>query len=181
MSSLVSKDKLEKKEEGQNDKEAQIGEYSVGGAYIFALGHEHPPHTNHRPVFLPPILVIVQSPCDMAMAIVTADIVHTLSVRSIRSMDILVKLGEGARRDLELDILMGLSKGKIVLTHVIGASKVMDDSICATNTSMADKWQNPCDTWQRRPSNRQWESGVCRIHCHYRRILLSAVIWKLFN
>ena len=87
----MSKDKLEKKEESHDDKEAQIGEYSVRGADIFALSHEHPPHTDHRPVILPPIFVIVQCPRNMAMTIVTADIVHTLSVGSVRSLHILVK------------------------------------------------------------------------------------------
>ena len=64
----------------------------------------------------------------MAMAIITADIVHTLTIGLVCLYQLLVELFNPFPWNVELDIFMSLTKGKIVKTNIIGPSKVMDDS-----------------------------------------------------
>ena len=132
--------------------------------HVLALGHDEPPHTDHGPVLLAHVPVIIQHTCHMTVAIVTADIVHALPIRAIRSLDILIEFGKLMGWDVQLDILVRLSKGKVILTDVVRPSKVINDTICACDACMTNHWQEPGDSWKWRPCDAQGEAGVLSVH-----------------
>ena len=160
-----SKHKLDRQIGCQKQNKANVGEDKVLSRHILALGHDKPPDGNHRPVVFPAELVVVEGARHMAMAIVAADVVHTLPVGSISPHHIFVEFIMATFCDVKDDVLVSLTEREIILADIIRPSKVMDHAISAADTRVSDEGQDPRDEWQGRPGDAQRESGVVRINC----------------
>ena len=75
----------------------------------------------------------------MAVAIVTADIVHALLISSIAALDVFVKLSILGGVDIKDNIFVTLSEGKVVLRDIVGSCEVVNDSISASDASVTDR------------------------------------------
>ena len=100
----------------------------------------------------------------MAMAIVTTDIVHALSVGRVASLDVLIELAQLRTVDIQNDILVSLAEREVILRDIVRSSEIIDDPISAADTCMTDHGEEPSDQRQWSPSNAERESGFLRIH-----------------
>ena len=74
----------------------------------------------------------------MAMAIVTADIVHALLIGTIAALDVVVELSVLRGIDIEDDVFVTLSKGKVVFWDVVGSREIVNDAIGAGDASVTN-------------------------------------------
>ena len=98
------------------------------------------------------------------MAIVAANVVHALTVGLVGLLDVLIELLQLFTLDIQYDILVSLTESKVVLTHVVRSSEVMDDAICAADASVANERQEPCDAWNWCPSYAKREPCIVNVH-----------------
>ena len=159
-----SKDEFYGKEEGEKEDEADVAHDGVVGADVLALGDQQPPDRHHRPVLLPHVLVVVQHPCHVTVAVVAADVVHALLVGPVPALDVVVKLAVLAGVDFKDDILVRLSEGEVILRDVVGARKIVDHAVSPADPSVTDARQEPCDQRQRCPRDAEREPRVLGVH-----------------
>ena len=77
----------------------------------------------------------------MAMTIITANIVHALSIGTIAALNVLVELFVLRGINIEDDVFVALSESKVVLRDVVGSCEVVNDAICAGDACVTDHRQ----------------------------------------
>ena len=80
------------------------------------------------------------------MAIITANVVHPFHISIISPLDISIVLGVAFPVDVEADILVGFSKGKIIVRDSVWTSEIVYYALRVTNASVSDARYEPCDT-----------------------------------
>ena len=130
--------KFAKSNDCHDNNESYISHHHVVVANVLAISDEEPPDGDHGPVLLAQVLVIVEHTRHMTVAIVAANVVHTLPISAISTQDIVVELGKLALLDVEGDVLVRLTKGKVILTDEVGSSEIMDDTISTADASVPD-------------------------------------------
>ncbi len=78
----------------------------MGPTYVLAANDQHPPNVNHSVVFSAFVLKIVQHSCNVAVAIVTADVVHALAVGTVGLGNTLIELSQLILCNIQLQVLM---------------------------------------------------------------------------
>ena len=101
-----------------------------------ALSATHPPDINHVPICLSLILAVIEHLCNMAMAVVTEQVVHPASVHFVSLYEILVP--PFSVDALKLYVLVSLSKRKVIHSNSIRSSEIMNQTFCVSYSCMTD-------------------------------------------
>ena len=112
---LHSKSKFHRQNDGENDNEADISPDDVANRDVFAVSDDQLPDGDHSPVLLAHVPVVVEDAGHMAMAIVTADVMHALPVSRVTPLDVLIEFAELRTVDVQKDVLVSLSKREVIL------------------------------------------------------------------
>ena len=80
------------------------------------------------------------------MAIITANVVHPFLISIISLLDINIVLGVAFSVNIEADILVGFSKGKIIVRDTEWTSEIVYYALRVANASVPDTRYEPCDT-----------------------------------
>ena len=81
----------------------------------------------------------------MTVAIITAQTMHPFLISLIGRSDICIVLSVAFLVDIQADVLVSHPERKIVIRNSVRPGKVMDDSLCVTDASMAYAWNKPSD------------------------------------
>jgi hypothetical protein len=85
--------------------------------------------------------VVIKDSGYVGVTIVTAEIVAALTVCSVRLVYVIVKLFKVV--DLKPHVFVALTESEVVFRHVMRPCEIIDDSVGATDASVADAWDKP--------------------------------------
>ena len=99
----------------------------------------------------------------MAVAIITAEIMHSSPVCSVRFFQTLIVPGDIIFVDMKLYVFGSFTESEVINANEVWSSKVVDLSVRVCDSGMTNARDQPCNEGNWSPSDTQRESSLIAI------------------